>query len=285
MDERRDRRRAFHRIREPDVQRHLRRLAHRAYEQADADQRHRVHAVGARQREGHLGDARGDRERIAVIERRVAEQARAVHHARDAEHEAEVADAVHDERLHVREDRGRALEPEADEQVTHDAHRFPAEEQLHEVVGHHEHQHREREQRDVAEEAVVARIVVHVADRVDVHAQRHEGHDDHHQRSQLVDEEADFHPDAVADQPLVDGRVVGRGAVEEDRFRDDGRQDQRDADARDRDGMRDPAGKHAAEQSRDHRRDERRERNGEQQVRVQSLVHAISPSGCSGLRR
>ena len=48
-----------------------------------------------------------------------------------------------------------------------EAHRFPAEEQLHEVVAHDEHQHREGEQRDVAEEAVVARIFLHVADRVE----------------------------------------------------------------------------------------------------------------------
>ena len=43
--------------------------------------------------------------------------------------------------------------PEADEQIGHQADRFPAEEQLQEVVRHHQHQHREREQRDVAEEA------------------------------------------------------------------------------------------------------------------------------------
>ena len=122
-------------------------------------------------------------------------------HAGDAEDEAEVADAVDDERLHVGEDRGRPRVPEADEQIGDDADRFPAEEQLHEVVRHHQHQHREREQRDVAEEALVARIVVHVADGVDVHAQRHERDHAHHQRGEPVDEEADLHVHAVADEP------------------------------------------------------------------------------------
>ena len=62
----------------------------------------------------------------------------------DAEDEAEVADAVDQEGLHVGEDRRRLLEPEADQQVGHQAHRLPAEEQLQEVVAHHEHQHARR---------------------------------------------------------------------------------------------------------------------------------------------
>jgi hypothetical protein len=97
--------------------------------------------------------------------------------------------------------------------VRDEAHRFPAEEELQEVVAHHQHQHREREQRDVAEEALVAGIVVHVADGVDVHHQRHEGHDDHHQRRQVIDEEADLHPDAVRDEPGVHRAVERRQAV------------------------------------------------------------------------
>ena len=123
----------------------------------------------------------------------------------DAEDEAEVADPVDDERLHVGEDRGRPREPEADQQVGDQAHRLPAEEQLQEVVAHDQHEHREREQRDVAEEALVARVVGHVADGVDVHHQRDEGDDGHHHRRQAVDEEADLHLQArPTPHPLVD---------------------------------------------------------------------------------
>jgi hypothetical protein len=54
--------------------------------------------------------------------------------AEDAQHEAEVADAVDDEGL----DRGGIgrglLVPEADQQVGREAHAFPAEEHLQEVV-------------------------------------------------------------------------------------------------------------------------------------------------------
>jgi hypothetical protein len=101
-----------------------------------------------------------------------------------------------------------------------------------------------------------------------VHAQRHERDDDHHERGQLVDEEADFHVDAVADEPLVDGRVIGRGAVHENGLGDDRRQHEREPDARDRDPMRDPARDDATEKARDHCRDERQQRNGEQQIGI-----------------
>ena len=112
-------------------------------------------------------------------------------HEADAEQEAEVADAVREERLQVRVDGRRPLVPEADQQVGHEADRLPPEEQLQEVVAHDEHEHREGEQRDVAEEPRVAGVVGHVADRVDVHHQRDEGHDRHHRRGQRVDQEAD----------------------------------------------------------------------------------------------
>jgi hypothetical protein len=59
-------------------------------------------------------------------------------------------------RLEVGVDGRLARRPETDQQIGDQPHRFPAEEQLHEVVGHHQHQHREGEQRDVAEEALIA---------------------------------------------------------------------------------------------------------------------------------
>jgi hypothetical protein len=126
-------------------------------------------------------------ERLGVVHRAEVRQ-----HQADAQHEAEVADPVDQERLHVGVDGRRPRVPEADQQVRHQAHRFPAEEQLQEVVGHHQHHHREGEQRDVGEEALVAVVVGHVADGVDVHHQRHEGDHAHHHRGQRVDQEADF---------------------------------------------------------------------------------------------
>jgi hypothetical protein len=155
------------------------------------------------------------------------------------------------------------LEPEADQQVRDQAHRFPAEEQLQEVVAHHEHQHREREQRDVREEALVARILFHVADGVDVHHQRHEGDDAHHHRGEAVDEEADFHLQAAGVHPLVDGAREVRAVVDDgvERHRGD---DEGDQDAQDRDAVRVGTADLLAEQARDDRADQRRHRHDDQ---------------------
>lgn len=53
-------------------------------------------------------------------------------------------------------------------------------------------EHREGEQRDVAEETLVARVILHVPDGVHVDREGHEGDHDHHHRGQLVDHETDM---------------------------------------------------------------------------------------------
>jgi hypothetical protein len=155
--------------------------------------------------EAQLGQLFGLGEGLAVVQRAGIGSDQA-----DAEDEAEVAHAVDQEGLHVGEDGGRPVEPEADQQIRHQAHGFPAEEQLQHVVAHDEHQHGEGEQRDVREEAVVALVFVHVADGVDVHHQRHEGHDAHHHRGEAVDQEADLHLQAADHHPGVEGFVEAR---------------------------------------------------------------------------
>ena len=57
VDEGRDRRRAFHRIRQPSVQQELRRFAHRADEQQQAGDRQRVD-IGAEHMDRLAGEAR-----------------------------------------------------------------------------------------------------------------------------------------------------------------------------------------------------------------------------------
>ena len=102
---------------------------------------------------------------------------------RHAEHEEEVADAVDDEGLDRRGVGALALVPVADQQVAREAHPFPAEEELGEVVRRHQHQHHEGEEREIGEEARRRRVVRHVADAVEVDQRRDEGdHRDHHRR-------------------------------------------------------------------------------------------------------
>src|SRR4029453_3644882 len=98
--------------------------------------------------------------------------------------------AVDDERLLGREARAVLAEPEPDEQVAAQADELPRDEQREPAVRQDEQQHREHEQVQVREEAPLARVVGHVADRVDVdqHADRRD--DDQQRRRQAVDEEA-----------------------------------------------------------------------------------------------
>jgi hypothetical protein len=191
VDQRRDRRRALHGVGQPGVQRHLRRLAHRAHEQQQADdgQRARLRqrpVKEAEHRRARLVGALGDRRRIGEdgVEIDRAEQHE---HAEQAEQEAEIADAVDDEGLDGGGTCRRPLIPEADQQVGGETDAFPAEEHLHQIVGRHQHQHGEGEQRQIGEEARPVRVVVHVADGIDVD-QRRDGvdHDQHH-HGQRVD--------------------------------------------------------------------------------------------------
>ena len=189
---------------QPDVQRHLRALPHRPDEEANGDHRQQRPRRGSPQADRRRGELRSLREH-----RRVVERAEVREHETDPEHEAEVADAIGEERLEIRVDRRRPRVPEADQQVGNEPHRLPPEEQLHEIVAHHQHQHAEGEQRDVAEEPGVAGVVRHVADRVDVDHQRHEGDHQHHRRGQRVDQEADGELERPGREPRVDVAVEG----------------------------------------------------------------------------
>ena len=199
MDERGDRRRAFHGVGKPHVERHLRTLAHRADKEADADRRHYRPLRIAEQIDGRSGNYGSCAEDCRVVERAGIGDDEA-----DAEHKAEIADAIREKRFQIGVDGGRPLVPESDQQVRNQPHRFPAEEELQEIVRHHQHEHAEGEERDVGKEAGVTRVVGHVADGVDVHHQRYEAHDGDHQRRQRVDQETDRELHAARGHPGVD---------------------------------------------------------------------------------
>ena len=123
--------------------------------------------------QARLSYAKIERERAQrLVQERFIAQSQ-VDNRVNAEQEAEIAHPIHEERLEVGVDRRRTLVVIADQQVRDEAHRFPAEEELQEVVRHHQHQHREGEERDVREEPLVApgrRLIVgHVADGINVH--------------------------------------------------------------------------------------------------------------------
>ena len=107
----------------------------------------------------------------------------------DAERKAEIADAVDDEGLDGG-GAGRGLViPEADQEVGGEADALPAEEQLDEIVGGDQRQHGEGEQREIGEEARPVRVLLHVADGVEMHEARDRGHHHQHHGGQRVDAE------------------------------------------------------------------------------------------------
>ncbi len=112
---------------------------------------------------------------------------------RDGEHaeqESGIAHAIGDERLVSRSRGGVPLEVETDQQVRTQAHALPADKHQGIVVAQDERQHGEHEQVQVAEEAVVAAFVGHVADRVNVDQHAHAGDEQQPDGRKRIEQEA-----------------------------------------------------------------------------------------------
>ena len=171
VDQRGDGRRAGHRIREPDVERHLRGLPDRAREQKERDRRR-----------GVLRDLAG----LSAQHLREVERAELRHDQREADQHRGVADPGRDERLLRRARVLGLLEPEPDQQVRAKPDALPAHIQKEVVVRQDQQEHEEHEEVQVGEEAAVPRIAVHIADRVHVDQQPDAGDDQDHRCRQHV---------------------------------------------------------------------------------------------------
>ena len=73
---------------------------------------------------------------------------------------------------------GALVDPETDQQVGTQAHQFPSDKDHQEVLGKNDIEHGEGEEREIREETRVARRVLHIALRVELH-QQGDGGDDH----------------------------------------------------------------------------------------------------------
>ena len=135
----------------------------------------------------------------------------------DPERESDVADPVDDEGLLRRERRGAPAVPEADQQVARQAHELPPREDHQEVVRQDQQQHAEHEEVQVGEEAPPARVVRHVADRVQVDEHPDRRHDDQQAGGQLIDEEPDVDRERARRDPAPErdaGAVLAEAAGE-----------------------------------------------------------------------
>jgi len=190
VDERGRRRGARHRIGQPHVQWQLGGLAHGAEEQ---QQRH-----GGSRRRCPCKVVKHDRE---------LERAGGREHGHQPQHETDVADARREERLERRLARRLLLVPEADQEVRAQAHDFPRHEELQEVVSKHERQHRSGEEGQHRVVPADALVSMHVAERIDLHGNADDRHDEKHERRGGV------HEQARGERRLADVRERGRHMI------------------------------------------------------------------------
>ena len=215
VDQRGDRRRAFHRIGQPDVERDLGRLTGRAEEEHQRREREIAvaHDLGQVVDPARLGggDDVGNLEGTG----RAPEED-------DADEQAHVAESRGDERFLGSLDGGTALVVETDQEEGAEADTLPGDEHEQQVVGQDQGEHHRHEEREHREVPPVARlgtsVVTQIVGRIDVDHQR-DGRDDkdHHHRDR-VDGEAEPDNEAVEVDPVgadvADAAQTGAEPVE-----------------------------------------------------------------------
>ncbi len=206
MNQRANRRRAFHRVRQPNVQGHLAGLPDSAGKNEEGDRSADSHA--ADRRAGHQPGQRGlFQAAVAVVikEQRAALGIEPEH----SEQESDVAHARGDDRFFCRGGGGGFLKPETNEQIGRQPHQFPADEQQKQAVGDDDAQHGGRKKRQEAEEPREILIVGHVPRRVDKNPEPDERDHHRHPLCQWVEDEPEaeargpeLEPCKVEDRPL-----------------------------------------------------------------------------------
>jgi hypothetical protein len=183
-----------HGVGEPDVQRDLRALAHRAEEEAERDQR--------QERRESSGLGGGGPEHAVVVEGAKLES-----EAEHAEQEAPVPDPVDDERLLSGRGGDRLLVVVADEEVGAQPDALPPDEHEQKVLREDEHEHREHEEVEVGEEARVSGVglvVVHVSRGIDVDQESDERDERGHQGGEGIEPEGDVRREVARVDPARD---------------------------------------------------------------------------------
>ena len=193
MDQRTDRRGAFHGVGQPHVKGDLGRLAHGAHKKQQRNDGH----DGSVQQMGvafNFGKFQGPYPLGAQTDE---EQ-------KDAGQEAEISDPV-DNKSFFPGIGGRIFfVPEADQQIGAESHAFPAHEHQQEVVARNQQEHHKDEEIQVDEKSLEARIVVHVADGVHMDEKADARYDEAHDDGKGVDSETDGHLEFARTDPGVD---------------------------------------------------------------------------------
>jgi hypothetical protein len=188
VDQGGDGRGPFHRVGQPDVQRHLGGLADRTAENAKDRYVEQLHVDAT--------DGLGDLVEVDRLGENPDEE--------NPDHETEVADAVDEEGL-LRRVGGRGFViPVTDEDVRADPDEFPEDEHHREIVREDDAGHREEEERKAREVARLALVVLHVTEREEVHEETDRADDQHHPAAETIDLETDAEFEGLAE---VDPRI------------------------------------------------------------------------------
>ncbi len=211
MDQGRDRGRAGHRVRQPDVERDLRALGGGTPEKEEADKGRRgdaEDALAGQKRRQLLDFAEDEGQAGAVLQgvaAAVPAAAEGPEQAEEADQEAKIADAVGDEGLHARRGVFQILVPEGDQQVGAEADALPANEHEDEIIRQHQGEHGEHEEVHIGKEAPVALILVHIADAVDVDQGADEGDHQGHGAGEGVEQKGHRHVKIARADPVEEG--------------------------------------------------------------------------------
>ena len=185
VNDRADRCRTFHRIREPDMHREHGGFAPATGENQDGTE-NECFGLGDchKAKVDELFVKIGQAERI---ECREVETTDDVAHKHNTEQEKAIGKAGEDECLLGCAHGAWLVVPETDEQVTRNAHQFPEDEHLEKVCGDDKPQHAKAEQREQCKETSGGAVFAHVADAVDVHHEADERHHHEHHHGERVD--------------------------------------------------------------------------------------------------
>ena len=190
VDQRADRRRSQHGVREPDVQRNLGGFPDGPGQQQQADQ-----GEGARSVRVHwkLRGLRKDHQIIQRAEGRVEEN--------QADQKTEVAQAGDDERLLAGIGGILPAEVIPDQKIGTKPDSLPSHPQQQVIAGQNQGQHKEQEEVHVGEEPVDALLTRHIADGIDVDEQPHAGYDQRHDGGKRVEIEIEIYLKIGAGNP------------------------------------------------------------------------------------
>ena len=137
----------------------------------------------------------------ALEDRRDVEGSEDGDETHEPEGEADIANAIGDERLLACE-AGFALGvPEADEQVRREADELPRREDDEQVVRENQQEHREHEEVEIGEEAPIAGVVTHVANAVEMDKRTHRRDDDQERPGERVHVEAEIEGEVAGGDP------------------------------------------------------------------------------------